>query len=460
MPDHSDVARGDPQRIGDLGRAVVLDDREREHCARPPGQAREAPAQALVALDARARGLVQGHESVDQPALAPLPAVPFARQVPRHTEHVGANVLGAGHAPFAQSRERDDQGFLCQLVCGVAVPQAAASKRTEEGQEALAELGLVPGQQGLEDTACNTSLSPITCAGMMNKALIGLGVLLLLLGALGLGARVVSAARESAVYEATLADLPIPDDEASLAEGERLFISRGCGGADCHTRDAGGHVLMQDGPLGTITASNLSAFAREAGPRDWDRAVRHGMRADGRSLVFMPSVDFASMPDRELGLIAAYVRSLAPVERALPPNDLSMLARVLDLAGALVLFPAGHIDHSATAPNPEPGRTVEYGAYLARLCTGCHGAQLSGGPIPGAPPELGNPRNLTFHETGLAGWREEDFRVAMRQGRTPDGGTLDPAQMPWRDLGQMTDDELGALYLYLQTLPHVPEGSR
>jgi hypothetical protein len=32
--------------------------------------------------------------------------------------------------------------------------------------------------------------------------------------------------------------------------------------------------------------------------------------------------------------------------------------------------------------------------------------------------------------------------------------------MPWQALGQMTDDELKALWLYLQSLPAKPTGSR
>jgi mono/diheme cytochrome c family protein len=296
---------------------------------------------------------------------------------------------------------------------------------------------------------------------MKKKLLLGLGVLVGLLVLSGVGARLASASRESATYTATFAELSMPSDPASIAEGERLFRSRGCGSADCHTPDGGGRVMMQDGPFGTIVAANLTTLPADFGASGWDRAVRHGMRADGRSLIFMPAGDFIDMPDRELGLIAAYVRSMPRVDRELPANDISMLARTLDLAGAVVLFPASAIDHAAvSAPDAEPGRTAEYGAYLARMCTGCHGVQLSGGPIPGAPPELGNPRNITFHETGLAGWTEDDFRRAMREGVSRDGSALNPAQMPWRDIGRMTDDEIGAIYLYLQTVPHVPEGSR
>ncbi len=290
---------------------------------------------------------------------------------------------------------------------------------------------------------------------------IGLGVLVgVLLLSLG-GVYAASVSKEGRHYDIEGATFAIPSDAASLAEGERLFIARGCGSPDCHTPDGGGHVMMPGGPFGTITAANLTELARDYEAADWDRAVRHGLRRDGRSVVFMPSVDFEGMSDRELALIAGYARSLPHVERELPATSVGMLARVIDLSGGFILYPASEVDHAAVAaPDPEPGRTAEFGAYLARLCTGCHGEHLSGGPIPGAPPEMGTPLNLTPHETGLAGWTEEQLRTVLREGRTPSGHQIDPAQMPYPTMSRMTDAEIGALWLYLQTVAPLEEGSR
>lgn len=275
------------------------------------------------------------------------------------------------------------------------------------------------------------------------------------------GAYAASVSRQGEVYDVAGATFEIPNDPESLAEGERLYVTRGCAVSECHTEDAGGATMMEDGPFGTITAANLTAATAEYSSADWDRAVRHGIRRDGTSLVFMQSIDFIGMSDRELGLIAAYVRSRPRVERSLPPIRLSVLARIVDLAGVFVLFPASAIDHAAArGPAVPPGRTAEYGRELARLCMGCHGRQLSGGPIPGAPPELGTPLNLTPHESGLASWSEEQFRTLLRTGVTPSGHRIDPVQMPWPAIGRMTDDEIGALWLFLATLPPLPEGSR
>jgi hypothetical protein len=44
----------------------------------------------------------------------------------------------------------------------------------------------------------------------------------------------------------------------------------------------------------------------------------------------------------------------------------------------------------------------------------------------------------------------EEFVQTMRTGKRPNGTEL---QMPWRNASQMTDEDLGALYVYLTTAP-------
>ena len=70
----------------------------------------------------------------------------------------------------------------------------------------------------------------------------------------------------------------------------------------------------------------------------------------------------------------------------------------------------------------------------------------------------GKPRaaNLTPHADGLQGWTEDDFLRLMRQGLRPDGTHVDPA-MPWQGTTAVWDDEdLMALFAYLQSLPPLP----
>jgi len=105
------------------------------------------------------------------------------------------------------------------------------------------------------------------------------------------------------------------------------------------------------------------------------------------------------------------------------------------------------------------GVTVEYGHYIAAIagCKGCHGPGLSGGPIPGGPPEWKPAANIT--PTGIGHYKETDFFLALREGKRPGGAPID-SLMPFRYTKDMTDDEIRALYMYLKTVPPKPYGGR
>jgi mono/diheme cytochrome c family protein len=122
-------------------------------------------------------------------------------------------------------------------------------------------------------------------------------------------------------------------------------------------------------------------------------------------------------------------------------------------------FAYDKIDHDAKRPEAEPGPTKEWGAILIRTCSGCHGETLSGGPIPGADPSWPPSRNLTPDATGLKDWKFEDFKKAVTTGERPNGEKLNPA-MPYAVYKGMSEDDLHALWEYLQTVPAKPAGGR
>lgn len=268
-----------------------------------------------------------------------------------------------------------------------------------------------------------------------------------------------SSSAQDETYDVEVEPVEVPDDPEAVAEGERLYQYRGC--IDCHGEDGGGKVVMDAPPI-KMVGTNLTKRAQEYSSADFARAIRHGIDRDGKSLVFMPSYEYYGLSDADLGRIIAYIRSLPPVERDPPKTEVRMLGRVLHTLGELPLLPAEKIDHDAPRPKaPEPGPTEAYGAYLASSCTGCHGEGLSGGPIPGAPPEkVGVPGNLTPHEQGLEGWTREDFFALMREGKRPDGDTVRKEWMPYQNLGRMTDTELEALWKHLQRVEPKPFGQR
>ena len=68
----------------------------------------------------------------------------------------------------------------------------------------------------------------------------------------------------------------------------------------------------------------------------------------------------------------------------------------LVLAFSVIKDAAEKIDHALPPPQPIAAAvTAEYGAYVANACMGCHGPSLTGGKMPGTPPDWPAAANLT-----------------------------------------------------------------
>jgi mono/diheme cytochrome c family protein len=261
-------------------------------------------------------------------------------------------------------------------------------------------------------------------------------------------------------YDVPVETLTIPTDEASIARGEHIATLHLC--RICHTEALSGQAVSVPGLL-TFGIPNLTSGAGGVGAtnedEDWVGAIRHGVGHDDRGLVMMPARTFYYLSDEDLGDLIAYLKSLPPVDNEIPPTDLGPLGRVMLPLGLLppeITPNVIVIDHDAPRPvAPQPGVTVEYGEYLALTCALCHGPDFNGQTV-----QLDGPPVLTPNLTPggeLRFWSEEDFITTVRTGVTPGGKQL-RSEMPWKYLGQMTDDELKAVWLFLQSLPALPQG--
>jgi len=194
-------------------------------------------------------------------------------------------------------------------------------------------------------------------------------------------------------------------------------------------------LFTNDPILGTIPSSNLTTGKGGVGvsytDTDWIRAIRHGVKPNGRVVIFMN--DYSTLSDQDLGDLIAYLKQIPPVDAEYQTMH---LGPIVPIAPAVGLFtPAAElINHNAPHPTePPPGATVEYGQYLFTICTECHGANLA---------------------VKLGKWSQEDFMRAFRTGVLPDGKQLSSA-MPLKTFNEMNDMELSALWIYLQNLPLV-----
>lgn len=262
-------------------------------------------------------------------------------------------------------------------------------------------------------------------------------------------------------YDVEVQAIELPTDAKSIEYGKHM-VTYLC--AECHGDNLGGVPDFVSVPnMATISTPNITSGKGSVtinfSDEDWVRVMRHGVKPDGHSVFIMPSETFQYLSDEDLGAILAYLKTVPPVDtdENVQRQEFSFLGHVVYGAGAFGnLMIASKIDHNNPPTSfPEPGVTIEYGEYLINIngCSACHGAQFAGATPP--DPESILAPNLT-PGGDIGSWTETQFIEAMRTGIVPSGRRLIPNFMPWQYKGKMTDDELKAIFLYLQSLPELP----
>lgn len=263
-------------------------------------------------------------------------------------------------------------------------------------------------------------------------------------------------------YDVPVKNVQAPNTPEAIARGDHLAHSMGgCALSDCHGNDLSGGKLLDMGPLGVITGPNVTMGALGAVYSDGEllRLVEHGIKKDGKSVLFMASHEVNWLPESDILAIVAYLRSVAESTKPHGPSKVGTLGKILDRQGKIHLVIAGLIDHQHVEKAPPPAPTAEYGRHIGKMCMGCHGDTFGGGAIPGAPPEIPIPSNITPDATGLQGWTYEEFERLADQGIRKDGKKVDPF-MPIEALANMDQTERKALFAFLTGLPAKPFGSR
>jgi mono/diheme cytochrome c family protein len=204
-----------------------------------------------------------------------------------------------------------------------------------------------------------------------------------------------------------------------------------------------------------LVAPNITPDV-ETGAGGWTddmfaRAIREGIGHDGR--VLHPQMwygAFRSLSDEDVASVVVYLRSLTPVRNPLPQTKLP--------AGRPPLVAQPPLE--APVPAPEVSTPVARGAYLARIadCQGCHTAweaPLDPGLFGGGNriEVFGRPAvfsaNLTAAPSGIGAFYDEKlFREVLRTGHLK--GRELSAVMPWIVFGNMTDEDLDAIFAFLR----------
>jgi len=207
------------------------------------------------------------------------------------------------------------------------------------------------------------------------------------------------------------------------------------------------------GVPGTLSAPNLTPDA-ETGAARWTddqlaRAIREGIRHDGTTIFpLMPYALYRNMSDEDVASVVVYVRSLPPVRNRLPPSKINFPVNLL----------VQGVPKPVSEPVPGPAADpVSRAKYMVNLGCGCHNTvralPFAGGEFLAGPwGSLVSP-NITPDASGISYYTEQTFITALRTGYV--GARKLSSIMPFGEYKNLSDDDLKAMYGYLQTLPPV-----
>jgi mono/diheme cytochrome c family protein len=272
---------------------------------------------------------------------------------------------------------------------------------------------------------------------------------------------------------------PAAADQATLVERGRYLADAGDCTA-CHTAKggqpfAGGLPIAS--PIGTLYSTNITPDkATGIGNytlNDFDRALRHGIAANGSSLYpAMPYPAYARISDSDVQALYAYFMHGVPAVAA--GNRVSDVPWPLSMRWPLAIW------RKVFAPAPDavafkaeryPNAEVARGAYLVQglgHCGSCHTPRaltlqekaldesgpefLSGGPVIDGWLAV----NLRGNSAdGLGQWSNEDIVATLRSARNASHAVLGGAMsdVVVHSTQHLSDADLQAVAAYLKTLP-------
>jgi len=212
-----------------------------------------------------------------------------------------------------------------------------------------------------------------------------------------------------------------------------------------------------------ITPSGISRYT----DGELFRVITTGVNKEGEAMFpVMPFHYYGQMDEEDIKSIIAYIRTLKPIENVVPKST-------SDFPMNFILNTIPH--KGQPTKRPENSDVLNYGKYLtnAASCIDCHtkfdkgslvqGTEYGGGrefPFPdGAVVRSGN--ISSDKETGIGNWKKETF-IALFHAHADSATlhtTLKPGDfnsiMPWTMYGKMNDEDLGAIFAYLQSVPAV-----
>lgn len=279
-------------------------------------------------------------------------------------------------------------------------------------------------------------------------------------------------AMQNKKFDAPFPDLHASTDSATIARGKYLAYGPAhCSG--CHTPkkdqeriNQGEELPLQGGlefelPIGTLYSRNITPDEETGIGKLPDsvivRSLRYGVARDGHAILdLMP---FHNLSDEDMVAVLSFLRSQPPVSNKVPDNKFNFMGKAVK---AFLLKPVG-----PDGPIPasiKPDTTAAYGKYLSFFIANCRGCHTNRSLMTGAytGPEFAGglklealdgsycvtPNLTPDKETGrISGWSLEQFINRFRMKRV-----IATSDMPWDQFRKMSDEDLKAIYYYLNSL--------
>lgn len=241
------------------------------------------------------------------------------------------------------------------------------------------------------------------------------------------------------------------------------------GPVDMNSLGMGGEVFDQKmGFPGRIVAANITPTGI-AGWSDGElfRAITTGVRKNGKPIFpVMPYHNYGKLDREDIESVIAYIRTLSPKsntpDKSTYDFPMNFIINTIPLKAALT-------------QRPSPTDRIAYGKYMVNSasCMVCHTPAergeydttkfFAGGRKFDFPGGLLQSANITpDKETGIGNLSKESFisKFALYRDSAYAHRKIDFMKdfatiMPWSNFAGMKDDDLSAIYDYLQTLPPI-----
>jgi mono/diheme cytochrome c family protein len=238
----------------------------------------------------------------------------------------------------------------------------------------------------------------------------------------------------------------VPTQAAKIAHGKRLSVVLDCTG--CHGANLQGEDMADKPEDGAIYSPNITLKIPTYTDAQLDRLIRHGVPNDGREFWFMPVESFQFLSDKDSAGLIAYLRTLRPTGKALPPFRFNR-AEHKDVEQGILGNAQAQIAKYRSHTPLDLGPQHAWGHYLVQTtCTACHNNALQGWP------------NFT-PDLDIAGtYSKPELMRLLTTGESKTGKDVAMSRVARRNYSHLTSREREAIVEYILARANRPQAGR